>query len=71
MLHPKTSEWEASSCSSHPHGGHRRGRCCGMDWGGQVGCGSFCTLVLLLSSLGHGGGGKENKVAANHLGKAS
>lgn len=38
-----------------------------------MGCESFCTLVtFVLSSLGHGGGGKrEKKVASNHLGKVS
>lgn len=72
MLHPKTPEWKPSSCSSQPHRGHWRRDCSGMDWGGDVGCRSFCTLVTFaLSSLGHGGDRKENKVSANHLGKAS
>lgn len=29
------------------------------------------SLVLFFSSLGRGGGGEENKAAANHSGKAS
>lgn len=43
-----------------------------MDWGSDMGYESFCTLVtFVLSSLGHGGGGREKKMASNHLGKVS
>ena len=43
-----------------------------MDWRGDMGYRGFCTLLsFVFSSLGHGGGGEENKAAANHSGKAS